>query len=295
MDTTAQDPVLDDEIRLSEYLAALRRARWRVLVFVIACTLATTTIGFLLPRKYTAVIVVAPVTNAAGGSRLGGLSGMVSQLGGLASLAGISLGEDTERAEILAVLESAALTERYIAQNNLLPVLFRKQWDPQTRQWKVTTPQKMPTLWKANQLFDKTIRVIATDPKSGIVTMKITWTNAAEAATWANGLVAMTNDYLRTKAIAEADRNISYLNEQAEKTNLVQVRQAIYTILETEINKEMLARGTEEYALKVLDPAQSPERPSSLSHTLWLLLGLFGSTGLALVSIFFRIAWSPGG
>jgi len=121
MDTTAQDPVLDEEIRLSEYISALKRAKGRVLIFVIACTIIATVTGFLLPRKYTAVIVVAPVTNAPGGGRLGGLSGMVSQLGGLASLAGISLGEDTERAETLAVLESAALTERYIAQNNLLP------------------------------------------------------------------------------------------------------------------------------------------------------------------------------
>lgn len=295
MDTRAQAPVTDDEIRLSEYLAVLKRARWRVAAFVIACTIGATLTGFLLPRKYTAVIVVSPVTNASGGGRLGGLSSMVSQLGGLASLAGISLGEDTQRAETLEVLESSALTERYIAQNDLLPVLFRKQWDPQRRRWNVSSPRKMPTLWKADQLFDKQVRRITTDAKSGIVTMKITWTNPSQAAAWANGLVAMTNDYLRSNAIAEAERNIAYLNEQAEKTNLVQVREAIYAILQTEINKEMLARGTQEYALKVLDPAQPPERPSSLSHTLWLLLGLLGSTGLALVSVFLRIAWSRTG
>lgn len=295
MDTTAQAPVIDEEIRLSEYLAVLKRARWRLAAFIVACTLGATILGFLLPRKYTAVIVVSPVTSASGGARLGGLSSMVSQLGGLASLAGISLGEDTQRAETLEVLESSALTERYIAQNDLLPELFRKQWDPQRRQWRVSSPRQMPTLWKANQLFDKKIRTISTDAKSGIVTMKITWTNPAEAAAWANGLVSMTNDYLRGKAIAEAERNIAYLNDQAEKTNLVPVRQAIYAILQTEINKEMLARGTEEYALKVLDPAQPPERPSSLSHTMWLLLGLLGSTGLALVSVFLRIAWSHTG
>ena len=291
----AQQPVVDEEIRLSEYLSVLKRARWRLTAFVVACTLCATIVGFLLPRKFTTVIVVSPVTSTPGGGRLGGLSSMVSQLGGLASLAGLSLGEDTQRAETLAVLESSALTERYIAQNDLLPELFRKQWDPQRRQWKVSAPRQMPTLWKANQLFDKKVRTIATDAKSGIVTMKITWTNPAEAAAWANGLVAMTNDYLRGKAIAEAERNIAYLNDQAEKTNLVQVREAIYAILESEINKEMLARGTQEYALKVLDPAQPPERPSSLSHTEWLLLGLLGSTGLALVSVFLRIAWSHSG
>lgn len=295
MDTIAQSSVLDEEVRLAEYIVVLRRARWRILTFVIACTILATIAGLVLPIKYTAVIVVAPVTNSSSGGRLGGLSSMVSQFGGLASLAGISLGEDTQRAETLAVLESGALTERYIAQNNLLPRLYAKRWNPQTRQWRGSDPRDFPTLWKANQRFDKSIRTISTDAKSGIVTMKIKWTNATEAATWANGLVTMTNDYLRAKAIAEAETNIQYLNDQAQKTNLMPVKEAIYTILENEINKEMLARGTQEYALKVLDPAQIPEKPSSLTLLAWIFLGCFSSCAIALVSIFFRVAWSHTG
>lgn len=295
MDTIAERTVLDEEIHLTEYTAALRRARWRILGFVAACTILAAIAGLVLPTKYTAVVVVSPVTNSPTGSGLGGLSSMISQFGGLASLAGISLGEDSQRAETLAVLESGALTERYIAQNDLLPRLYPKRWDPQTRQWRGSDPRKLPTLWKANQLFQKRIRTISTDAKSGIVTMKITWTNPAEAATWANGLVAMANDYLRAKAIAEAESNIKYLNEQAEKTTLVPVREAIYTILQSEINKEMLARGTQEYALRILDPAQTPERPSSLTLSARIILSCLGSFGLALVSIFFRVAWSRSG
>ncbi len=84
--------------------------------------------------------------------------------------------------------------------------------------------------------------------------MEITWTNPEQAAAWANGLVAMTNDYLRSEAITEAQRNIDYLNQRAANTTLMPVKQVIYGILENEINKEMLARGTKEYALKVSIP-----------------------------------------
>lgn len=292
MDTIAPHPIVDDEIRVAEYMLALRRARWRIASFVAGCMLCGAAAGLLLPKEYTAVIVVAPVSSSSGSGGMSGLAGMASQFGGLASLAGITIGEDTERAETLAVLESSALTEQYIADNNLLPTLFPKLWDPVNKRWTVTDPDKVPTLWKADRVFQKKIRTISTDAKSGIVTMKITWKSPTQASAWANGLVKLTNDYLRAKAVAEAEKNISYLNDQAAKTNLLPVKDAISRILETEINKEMLARGTEEYALKVLDPAQAPERPSSFSVVVWVVIAFLASFGTSLLAVFFRIAWS---
>jgi uncharacterized protein involved in exopolysaccharide biosynthesis len=298
MDLLAESPrtsVVDEDISLAEYMAVLRRGRWRALAFVVACTLAGLIAGLLLPRKYTAVIVVTPVMQSQTGSQLGGLSGLASEFGGLASLAGISFGQDAQRAETLAVLESSALTERYMADNHLLPLLYPKRWDAKTGRWNVSDPRKVPTLWKADQYFGKKVRTISTDTKTGIVTMKITWTDPNEAAEWANGLVAMTNDYLRAKAIAEAQWNIDYLTKEAGETTILPVRQVIYNILETQIDKEMLARGSKEYALKILDPAEAPQAPSSLGKVIWVALGLFGGIGLSLLWAFLRISWSRSG
>ena len=96
----------------------------------------------------------------------------------------------------------------------------------------------------------------------------------------------MTNDYLRDKAIATSERHIAYLKQQAAATDMVGVKQAIYGLMEREINKEMLARGTEEYALNVIDPAQAPEIPSSPRPILWTIAGtLFGVLLSLLVAI----------
>jgi uncharacterized protein involved in exopolysaccharide biosynthesis len=189
------------------------------------------------------------------------------------------------------VLQSGALTEDYIQKNNLLPVLFYKQWDAQARRWKPTTKEKVPTLWKANEFFRKSVRKIVTDTKTGIVNMTITWTDPELAAEWANGLVKLTNDYLRNTAIQQSDRNIDYLTQQAAKTDVVGVRQAIYAILQTEINKEMLARGNDEYAFKVLDPAQAPERPSSFGAIALIAAGMVGGMMLSVIIVFSRLAW----
>jgi uncharacterized protein involved in exopolysaccharide biosynthesis len=292
MDTVNPHAIPADEIRLSEVIELLQRGKWISGTFVLVVTIATALLALATPKQYTAVTVLSPVSNNSNGQFGGGLSSLISQFGGLASLAGLSVSGDTKRAESLAVLQSEALTERYIQQNQLLPVLYDKQWDASAKRWNETDPKKIPTLWKANQLFKKKIRTVTSESKTGIVTLEIEWKDPAAAAKWANDLVKMTNSYLRAKAIEESERNIAYLNGEAAKTDVVQVKQAIYAILQTEINKQMLARGSDEYALKVLDPAVPPEKPSSMPRSLMVALAFLGSIALCVLVAFFRVAWS---
>lgn len=278
----------DDEISLSELWYVVRRAKWLIL----ACPPLFAALAYgaahVIPERYEASIVVSPVSDSTAVPPVGGINSLAERFGGLASLAGVSIASDSKKAETLAFLQSQALTERYIQENNLLPVLFSDQWDPRLRTWKTTNPKKMPSLWKANQYFKKHVRSISTDTKTGLVTMTITWSDPSSAAQWANGLVKMTNDYLRGKAIAESQRDIAYLSDQASKTDLVGVRQVIYELLENEINKVMLARGSDEYALKIIDPAQPPERPSFPDPLVWTPAGFLVGILFAFIIALFR-------
>jgi uncharacterized protein involved in exopolysaccharide biosynthesis len=60
--------------------------------------------------------------------------------------------------------------------------------------------------------------------------------------------------------------------------------------LQNEISKMMLARGNDEYALKVIDPATPPERPSSPVPLYWTLGAFFATLGLCLMAAFLRAA-----
>lgn len=282
--------IQDDEIRLKDLIQQLLRQKWLACAIILICTAGAAAAAFLSPKIYKATIVLLPATNTPG-SQMGGLSSLISEFGGLASLAGLSVEGDARKQEAIAVLQSEALTERYIDQNHLLPILYHKLWDSKTQQWRVTDSLKRPTLWEGGQYFKRYIRSVTVETKSGLVRMTIAWRDPVLAADWANGLVRMTNDYLRGKAITESERNISYLNEQASKTDVVGVQQAIYTILENEIDKEMLARGTQEYAFKVVDPAIPPETPSSPLPLIWTLLGFVSGLVLSFCAAFMRLSW----
>ena len=288
MDTELPEGLGDSEVTLGEQIATVWSRKWLVLAATVTAAAIATVAAFVVTPKYQAEVLLMPVSQSSSRSGLGGLSSLASSVGGgLAALAGLSLGGSDEKAEAVAVLQSEALTDMYISQNNLLPILYKDRWNPQTRTWNTSNPKRIPTLWKANRYFKGSIRSVGTNTKTGMVTLTITWKNAQQATTWANGLVKMTNDYMRDKAIAEAQHNIDYLTAEAAKTNIVDVKEGIYSFLLDQIKREMLARGTEEYAFKVVDPAVVAEKPSSPKKIVWLLvgacLGLLASAGWVLI------------
>jgi uncharacterized protein involved in exopolysaccharide biosynthesis len=291
VDVRAQIPITREQISLKEVLEVLWMRRWRAAGLTAMLAAAALLAAWLAPRKYEASILIDPVAETPGGSQMGGLRSMASEFSGLTALAGLSLGSDSHKAETIAVLQSRQLTEQYIDRNNLLPVLYSKRWDSRLRRWKTSNPEKIPTLWKANEYFKRQIRSVTESKKTGLVTLTITWKDPQLAAAWANGLVKAANDYLRAQAIGTTDRNIAYLKEQAAQTEDLGIKQAIYLVLENEIDDAMLARGKEQYALKVLDPAAAPDKPSFPQPVMWTLFALFSGLLLSLFAAFVKVAW----
>lgn len=283
------DASQEAELNAHEVVAVLKQYRWRMIGLVILATAGACIASFVMPKKYESVILFSPVTNSSTNGLLSSLNSVVSQFSGLASLAGLSQGGDSTKSESLAILESEALTEEYIQKNNLLPVLFSDKWDAKANKWKDTDPKKIPTLWKGNQLFKKKIRTVNAE-KSGLVSLTITWKDPKTAAKWANDLVKLTNSYRREKAIKESEANIAFLSAEVGTTDVVGVKQAIFSIMQNEISKMMLARGNEEYALRILDPAVPAEKPSSPLPWLWTLLGFLISVVMVLGFAFLRAA-----
>ncbi len=92
------------------------------------------------------------------------------------------------------------------------------------------------------------------DSDTGLIALRIEWRDPAQAAAWANDLVNRVNEHMRSKAAAEAERSLAYLQQQVEIATVAEVRNALFGLIEEKIKLRTLIYGSEEYALEVIDP-----------------------------------------
>jgi len=263
----------EDDINLRNILQVLMHRRWWILAASVVSAAFGVFVALTSIPIYRAEILLAPIKQPSG---IGGMQALSSQLGGLASLVGVSLG-GSDDATSIATLKSHVVTRQFIADEKLLPVLYADKWDAEHQQWKISDPKRIPTLWTADEMFSKQVRKIIEDRKTGMVTLSIEWKDPKLAAQWAQDLVVRTNTLLRTQAIDNARKNIAFLQKQVELTDIIEVRQSMNRLLEEQWKQLMLAQGDSEYALKTVDPAVVPEGKINLPKRLvviaWSLAG----------------------
>jgi uncharacterized protein involved in exopolysaccharide biosynthesis len=277
-------------VRYRDLQDALFLHKWLIGLCAAAGLSAGLLICLFSAKVYHAEVLVVPAEDdtQSGSAFLGG------QLGGLAQIAGLNLGSNANTWVGISTLESRALAEQFINAKNLLPALFADDWDAERGSWKPDTANAPPSQWDAFKLFDKKVRNVDYNSTTQLVTIGMDWRDPVTAAAWANDFVKLANERLRQTAIRESQGSIEILQSEAGKTDKVELQQAIYRLIETNISRATLARVREEYAFRVIDPAVAPDeddyvwpRPVILMP-LGLVLGFAFGFGIAVL----RVVWS---
>lgn len=264
-----------DDLYVIDLWDDIWRARLLIVLgaFLFAALAAITVL--LLPSWYRAEVVLVQAEERTSLGPLGQLGGLAA-ISGIASLAGITVGGG-DTAEALAVLKSRDLTRAFIKEQNLLPILFADEWDAETGKWKQTDPKKQPDLRDAVRYFDRKIRTVREDRRTKVVRLEIEWKDAELAARWANLLADRLNAQMRARALLEAETNLKYLQGELEKADSIPLQQSISSLIEREMEKVMLARGTRDFAFRIIDRAEVPKRRSKPQRVLSVLAGgVFG-------------------
>ena len=245
----------DDAINLLDVLRFLLTYKWIIAGITLLSMALSAAIAFNMTPIYRAEVLMALANEE---QTKGGLSALAGQFGGLASLAGVDLGGGSgTKNEAIATLKSRAFTEKFIKDENLLPVLFEEKWDNENHRWLESDQATVPSMWSAYELFNG-IRSIAEDTKTGLITLRIEWKDPVLAARWANLLVYRVNELLRAGAIDQAQRSIDYLKRELAKTSVVELQQGIYRLIEGQVNRIMLANVRDDYTFRLVDPAVVP-------------------------------------
>ena len=255
----------DDEIDLHQVLKILWRGKLVVIGITAVIALAAVAYALLATKWYRSEVLLAPAEAKSAPS----LSG---ELGGLAALAGVSVG-GSDDAEALAVLKSRELARDFIDGLGLLPRFFADDWDATGKKWRDGDAKQWPDLRDAVEYFHEKVLSVTSDRQTGLATLAIEWKDPKVAAEWAGELVRRVNARMRERALREADANVKYLQEELAKTDVVSLQQSIGRLLESELQKLMLARGNEEFAFRVIDPAEASKDPAWPNILLIVVVG----------------------
>ena len=273
----------DESMNLIDIWFLVCRHKWLVIVTTLAFVGLSSAYVLIADPWYRAEVVLKLADRTQGQGLLGQLGG---GLGGLASLAGLEVG-DNKSAEPLGVLKSREFAAAFIEEENLLPVFFAHKWDAAAKRWKSADVDKQPDIRDGIEYFDKEVFRVQEDKKTGLITLAVEWTNAKTAAIWANLLVERVNDRMRQRALTEGETSMNYLKQELAASSVVTLQQSIGRVLDTELQKLMLAKANKEYAFRIIDHAQVPkwrDHPRSV-----LIVAAAFIFGVA-VSTFFLVA-----
>ena len=277
-----------DEIDLAELWRAIWAGKFTIIIISMIFAVASVFFALSKPDIYKASAILAPASSEGGG----GLGAMAGQLGGLASMAGISLGGGgvDKTALALEILKSRSFIETFIAKHDLLvPLMAAENWDVPTdtlildtelydqasNKWirEVKAPKKpKPSSWEAYTEFSQLVTV-AQDKATSMVNIDIEFYSPAIAKQWLNWLVEDINEYMREQDQVEAQASIDYLTNQLGNIKVATMETVFYQLIEEQTKNMMLTMVKKEYVLKTIDPAQVPDTKAKPKRALIVVLG----------------------
>ena len=292
----------DDEIDLKELFGVLWTGKILIVAITAVFAIGSVLVALSIPNQYKATALLAPA-QADGG----GLSSALGQLGGLASLAGVSIGEGSSSESQIAqeIMKSWSFVEGFISDNSLeVEVYAAEGWskssgelkvdddvyDIDTQSWLLedddTNELRPPTSWELFERFGEMLSV-SQDKQSGLVSVSIEYYSPVLAKEWLDLYIAAINEHMQDRQVVKVSSNISYLEAQIAKTAIAEMREVFYTIIEEQTKNKMVAEASPDYAFVAVSPSMVPEEKSKPSRALICVLGTLvgGMLGVVIVLI----------
>ena len=293
----------EDEIDLSELFGVIWKGKFFIVIITALFALVSVIYAINQPNIYKSEVLLAPAEQEGAG----GLASLAGQFGGLASLAGVNLGGGNSNKSQLAieVLKSRQFTSFFIQKHNILPDLMAAEsWSMQTNkivydeemfnsqnsEWvrEVPAPFKpKPSMQEAHKEFSKSLNA-STDKEAGMVTLSVQHISPYVAQQWVNWLVEDLNQTMKEREVAEAKRSTEFLQQQLKQTEIADIREVLYKLIEEQTKTIMFAKVRDEYVFKTIDAALVPEEKFKPQRALIVMLGVMLGGMLSVMAVFIK-------
>tara|TARA_E500000331_G_C17143406_1_gene663807 strand:+ start:125 stop:1045 length:921 start_codon:yes stop_codon:yes gene_type:complete len=276
----------DEEIDLRELFGALWVGKIKIIAITTIFAFASVIYALSSPDVYKATAVLSPAQ-----SDNSDLSGALGQLGGLASFAGVSIGDSggSEAEMAYEIMQSWSFIETFIADNDLADELIAaKGWnkdsnqlliddeayDLENNQWLIENEAGIkgpPRSWILYLAFLGLLD-ISEDKDTDMVSVSIEHYSPYIAKQWVDLYVDSINSFMQQRQIDKVTRNISYLQDQIGKTSIAEMQEVFYNIIEEQIKTKMLAEANPDFAFVSVSPSMVPDQKIKPNRALICIL-----------------------
>lgn len=292
----------DDVINLKELLNIILSKKTFLITVIGFFSSIALFFSLTLPNIYQSSALLSPVAQS-------GISASMRSYSGLASLAGISLPQQSGETTVLKATEkinSLSFFSEYILPKIFLPDLMaieswdsklnkinydQNKYDIKTNSWtrSISYPQNVvPSAQESYEIFVKNHLNVSQDKETGFVLISVKHQSPFVAQEWAELIVSQVNNFFREKDRKESETALNYLNSQIAITGFSEIKQAIAELVKQQTQKLTLIEVSDFYVFDYIDPPVVMESTTEPNRKSIFLIGAFIGFIFGLLIILFQ-------
>lgn len=231
-------------------------------------------------------------------------NGIASQYSGLASLAGVNISGGADQSDfVVARINSRDFFYQLLDDNQILPYMFAVEsfdkenqksifnediYNLESDEWIIDMPSKE----QAYEYFHNNMLWIRKQGDTKYITMTIKHISPLFAERMLSNIVNQINAITREDDFQKSKIALDYYKSALADTTIKEVRTTISSLIENQIQTQMLALTKKDYIVEYLDKPFVPEFPDNLSKKVMILLtfimGIFLGIFFSLTRAFFK-------
>jgi len=279
---SASSDLMDHEVDLMQYLSALLRAKYRILIIALVISSAVFGMSRLVHNLYTSSAILAiNINQNPGGVKPGQYRG--SDLLGLIEHDFVmESAAENEIERLIARMTSTSFMSLFMKENNVVEYIYSDFWDAEENAW---VDGFEPSEIEAITFFRKNMIDVFVDQVTGLLRINITTKNPVYSADLANKYWVRFNEYITEIESVEMERRRSYLEDKLDGLSNLEMQRSIFRLIETQLASEALLFGRDNYPLEEIQVAIPPLNKSYPNRKLWTVLAFVGTAILSIVFV----------